>query len=552
MFESPVDDFAPTALDCSRFIEMPTGKHGFLQVKGDGFAFEDGTPARFWGAQFGGGGRGGEGLDYAVKRLHKLGINIVRQHGLENLNARGADTVLAYNEQGFDRMDALIARLGQEGIYIILDTDYYLTVRPNDVPGLPQGGKTQFLMFFNENVARIKQQRMKDVYTHMNPYTGKRWCDDPTVALIEVCNEDSLFWHGVDRIAEPFKKELEDKFKDWLTKRYGDEAGLRKAWTMNGQVPLKDGEGLAADQRMAMMPMWQYETRDLPEFANMRVRGLDQLRFFLDLENAYYARSHKTLRDAGVKVPISGTNWKGGGFSTRVHMAGQATLDYVDRHGYWDHPQAASATEPNTTWRIATCRFNNLPMVKALIASQDPAQENNVGNLVLSKAWEQVLGLPMTASEWNTCLPNEYSLEGTGLMAAYGMLQGWDAPLQFSLGGGSFGSALGSGSFDMNGNPPQLLQYPAVMTMWHRHDVKEAPLVAEVVYTHDGMFEYAEDHRPLPLSAACVGKVGYSFVDKAARARGEGHQRLLERGHAGCALDHGRAVLGRQGRSGHH
>ncbi len=511
VFEAPQDDFAPRAVDCSRFIEAPTGTHGFLKVKGDGFAFEDGTPARFWGAQFGG-GRGGS-LEGAVRRLRKLGINIVRQHGLENLNDRRADTVLAYSPQGFDRMDALISELGKQGVYIILDTDYYLRVKPGDVPGLPEGGQTQFLMFFNDDVARLKLQRMTDIYTHVNPYTGKRWCDDPTVALVEVCNEDSIFWHGIDNLQEPFKKQLEDKFKVWLRAKYGDEAALRKAWTYNGESALKEGEGLGADQRLAIEPMWHFETGPMVEFASLQKRDLDQLRFFMELEDAYYAAAYKHLREIGVKVPICGTNWRGGGFSTRVHMASEAKLDYIDRHGYWDHPQANG--EAWTTWNIATCQFTDLPMVKALIAGQDPAQENNVGNLVLSKAWEQVLGEPMTISEWNTCLPNEYSLEGTGLMAAYGMLQGWDAPLQFALGGGGFGRTLGRSSFDMNGNPPQLLQYPAVMTMWHRHDVAEAPLVAETVYTPEGLFEWADDHRPLPLAAACVGKVGYRFVDKA-------------------------------------
>ena len=35
----------------------------------------------------------------------------------------------------------------------------------------------------------------------------------------------------------------------------------------------------------------------------------------------------------------------------------------------------------------------------------------------------------MTIGEWNTCLPNRYSLKGTGLMAAYGLLQGWASAL---------------------------------------------------------------------------------------------------------------------------
>ena len=35
--------------------EKPAGRHGFLQVAGDHFAFADGTPARFWGTNFNGG-----------------------------------------------------------------------------------------------------------------------------------------------------------------------------------------------------------------------------------------------------------------------------------------------------------------------------------------------------------------------------------------------------------------------------------------------------------------------------------------------------------------
>jgi hypothetical protein len=73
------------------------------------------------------------------------------------------------------------------------------------------------------------------------------------------------------------------------------------------------------------------------------------------------------MRQAGVKVPIEATNWQSHGLATRVHMLGQAELDYVDRHGYWDHPQG----EGNMKWRIATAQFHNLPMVKAVRADQD-------------------------------------------------------------------------------------------------------------------------------------------------------------------------------------
>ena len=107
------DDFAPTALDCSRFIEAPTGRHGFVGVRGDGFAFEDGTPARFWGAQIHLGSTK-EDIDYVARRLRRQGINIVRRHGLRDLLREGARSAFDYHEERLDLQDYLRHRLGQE------------------------------------------------------------------------------------------------------------------------------------------------------------------------------------------------------------------------------------------------------------------------------------------------------------------------------------------------------------------------------------------------------------------------------------------------------
>jgi hypothetical protein len=235
------------------------------------------------------------------------------------------------------------------------------------------------------------------------------------------------------------------------------------------------------------------------------------------LEDKYWAASVAALRQAGVKVPISATNWQAHGFATRVHMLGQSRLDYIDRHGYWDHPQG----EGNLKWRISTALFHNQPMVKAVRADQDTLIYLGRGNLVTEKAWEQVLGLPMTISEWNTCLPNQYSLEGTGLMAVYGLLQGWDGLLEFGYFSPDWREALGSGSFDMLANPPQILQFPAVAAMWHRQDVREAELIAESLYdpaaplrVGESVFGLDDDRKPVPIAAALIGKVGYRFVSQ--------------------------------------
>jgi hypothetical protein len=506
--EPAKDDFGPTVLDCSRLIEAPTGKHGFVTVKGENFVFEDGTPVRFWGAQMGG-GRDKEKIEYTIRRMRRQGINITRMHGLNFLIDRNGKTSTDYSKEGFDRLDYLIAKLGENGIYIILDTQYPLVSRfksGDNIAGLPQGGPAPYAQFFNDKVISITRRNMVDIYTHLNPYTNKRYCDDPTLAMIEIANEDSLFW---GMVPDNFKGELEEKFTVWLRTRYGNNGAMQKAWTVDGKSPLKAGEGIDPNQRIGLMPGFSFNSGHLKENPQDKVRGLDQMRFYYELEDKYWLGCRDAMRKAGVKAPISATNWQGHEFATRIHMLAQSKLDYVDRHGYWDHPQG----EGNLKWQIATCLFHNLPMIKDVKANKYEIKYLGVGNLVTDKAWEQVLGLPMTISEWNTCLPNQYSLEGTGLMAAYGLLQGWDGSLEFGYFSPDWQTKLGSGSFDMFGNPPQILQFPAVATMWHRGDVKQAELVAESVYTPQSAFEWSADKKPLPLAAALVGKVGYRFVD---------------------------------------
>ena len=65
--------------------EKPAGKHGFLKVSGGKLVFENGTKAKFWGANFNS-GLNFPPFDFSEKiaeRLAKIGINIVRFHQID-------------------------------------------------------------------------------------------------------------------------------------------------------------------------------------------------------------------------------------------------------------------------------------------------------------------------------------------------------------------------------------------------------------------------------------------------------------------------------------
>ena len=47
--------------------------------------------------------------------------------------------------------------------------------------------------------------------------------------------------------------QIPQHFTARLRKKYGDDAGLRKAWGMDGKSALAEGEGLGAGQRIDLL-----------------------------------------------------------------------------------------------------------------------------------------------------------------------------------------------------------------------------------------------------------------------------------------------------------
>src|SRR5206468_9147521 len=118
---------SPVNLSFLNREERPAGRHGFVKAEGDHFAFEDGTPARFWGGNL---------VAYALfntprqniasqaRRMAELGYNLMRIHHHDSdwVNPNIFDR--RFNDSGhlslksFDSLDWWIKCLKDEGIYI--------------------------------------------------------------------------------------------------------------------------------------------------------------------------------------------------------------------------------------------------------------------------------------------------------------------------------------------------------------------------------------------------------------------------------------------------
>lgn len=317
------DDHLPVDLSFVYEQEKPAGKHGFLTVQGDHFVFEDGTEGRFWGTNLNSGANfpPHEYSEMVARRLAKFGANIIRTHQMDaewatpNIfqfnRAKPRDDTRTFDPQSMDRLDYLIYCLKQHGIYVYLDMLTYRQFRPGDgidaVDELRQAAKPY--TYFDPRLIELQKEFARDLWTHINPYTGLAYKDDPAIVLTEIVNESDLFTHKP--VLEPYRSWLEALYRAWA-----EERGL--------SVPKEAVDFSRPDQQMA--------------------------RFFTQVMRDFYQDMIAYLRDIGVRIPIAGTNW-----SRNLGVtSAQASTDFNDSHAYWDYPW----TDPPGTVR-------SLPMVGA-------------------------------------------------------------------------------------------------------------------------------------------------------------------------------------------
>jgi len=309
------DDHVPVDISFVFEDEKPAGQHGFLRAEGDRLVFEDGTEGRFWGTCFNSGAcfPTHEESEMVARRLAKFGVNMMRTHQMDaewatpNIfqfnRARPKDNTRSFDPESIDRLDYLIYCLKEQGIYTYLDLLTYRKFRPGDavdsVDELEQAAKPY--TYFDPRMIELQKEFARDLWTHINPYTGLAYCDDPAIALVEIKNESCFRRFPVT--VEPYRTRLETMYRAWAEE--------------NGRT--------VEDEPVDFTALTPQEGLFLAEVMKS---------FFEDMLE--YLRA-----DARVKIPITGTNyywWLGLLYS-------QKSMDFMDNHSYWNFP----LWEPGTT-----------------------------------------------------------------------------------------------------------------------------------------------------------------------------------------------------------
>ena len=214
-------DFVPLAvkpdvkpgsiLDFSSFGDRrPCDARGRLVVKGDRFerALEPGRRVKFVGINLHSYAcyHTMEEAEKLVDRFVKYGYNTVRFHNYENEYmglTRGSPDEATPVESQFEGLDNLVEVCRRHGMFVTVDLHIGRNVTYRRL-GIDRPGKTSStykgeikgLYLTNEKAKENFKTFVRGFLNHVNPHTGRRYADEPTLALVSVVNESACSWNN--------------------------------------------------------------------------------------------------------------------------------------------------------------------------------------------------------------------------------------------------------------------------------------------------------------------------------------------------------------------
>lgn len=451
----------------SHLLDAPAGKSGFIRIE-NGHFVNDGGRIRFNGTNLTGSANfpSHEQADKLAERLARLGINCVRLHYMDadysnfiqgqehGIFTNDPKTQRNLDPAQMDRLDYMIAQFKKRGIYVDINLHVARKLDERDGftgidqrPALDKGVDN-----FEPRMIELQKEYAKKLLTHINPYTGLAYREEPSVAMVEINNENSLFnqYHkgAIDKLPEPYSSEFRKQWNAWIHKKYKSAEELSKAWAA-------DSFPLTENFRNNTIPTVKKESA----YSAMR---RDFYQFIYEVERKYWTGLYDYLKhDLGVKPVVSGTQL---GYTSPFLMAG---LDYIDIHSYWLHPGPVSPA-----WEIG-----NTSMVNSL-------------KNIYEMAAQRVDGKPFTISEYNHPFPNQFGAEGQPMLRAYGRLQDWDGVFQYTYNHRlDFEPQAMTYFFEMIVRTDVLAHMPACAAIYLRGDVQPAHEALLAKINHQAYFD---------------------------------------------------------------
>ncbi len=453
-FEPEIDLFTSKALvDLRNRNHKVCGEKGHALLKDGDIVWSNARNerVRFWGQVIGRSHivASDQSHQQYLRRMAKLGVNMIRLHGAFHGGVDGDP--LAISDDYLDRFDHFVATCRKNGVYFMVNTWYDHWIKSKQVE---EGGKghPNGWQFIHPDGQALWRRWTTRLFDRVNPYTGMRNAEDPTIAIIQLSNEDNYFFHAFQpyrSIPVSTAQYLEKRFADWLRKKYGSLAKAKAAWKGKGHerddfaaghVGLLRIHGLfGAGQRGRDQAAFQvYDYRDVTDgfIAHLRKMGYNSL-----INNGNWLSADPRILEPLDKL----ANMNAEVMSRHgVNLWGQTQLEvfYQIRKGD-KYKSVSSLYEP---WRY-------------------PVMEVHYGDRASMVCEPKASG------------PNRYRAEWLPVIACWGALQGMDAQMHFA---GSLNWLSSTSSKLWGIDSPSLMgQSPALSLLYREGYIEQAPVVIE-------------------------------------------------------------------------
>jgi hypothetical protein len=329
-------------------------------------------------------------------------------------DTREGAAITDVNEKVIDGIFRFIKAAKQNGIYVTISPYYgnHKTPKSWGVEGYGPDEMPWGAIFTDPKMQEGYRAWTRALYTRNNPYTGLAIKDDPTVAILQIHNEDSLFFWTMQRLPEPQAKRLGKSFGDWLIKKYGSIEKAKTAW--DGYAEKADDFASGA---LALMSTW-HMTQEWKGGQATRLR--DQVQFYGEYQRDFYARMRRYIREElGCKQLLNATNWRTANDLKlkEIERWTYAALDMDAENEYYgsDYQHIGE----NNGYRIDPDHY---------IVNESCLHKP----LELTTNYKCQVGHPFIVTETSWKNPNLYQTEGPFLVAAYQSLNAVDIVYWFT------------------------------------------------------------------------------------------------------------------------
>jgi len=457
----------PFQADMSFLLDAPAGKGGFVQVLNGRLADGAGRRFRIWGVNFSFNASFPDKQDAPAVAAHlaRFGVNCVRIHHHDWRTPRGlidsAHPDSRHLSSGMlDRFDFFVSELKKRGIYVDLNLNVARAFQPGDgVKDAEQLGFAKAVTLFDPRMIELQKEFASLYLTHLNPYTGNEYRNEPAVAVVELVNENSLieYWARGRLQGGPPKSGQDPTWRD-IPDSYARDLDALYQKHLAMSVKTADVEAIRKEANVAA-------SQPVPRLAPAQFKSASALRFrteaafYVHLEEEFYQSMYAYLtRDLKVRVPVIANSAHASSFTTYPLVSATSKLDAVDTHVYWQHPAYTRDAGGKTTG----FQIKNTPMVN------EPEKST-----VVTLHRSAVLGKPFTVSEVNHPYPNEYASEMIPVLASYASFLDWDGIFWYSFAhsAASNWDSRYPGHFDIRQDPVKMSQLAAGALLFLRGDV---------------------------------------------------------------------------------